>query len=124
MITNTYNERIGLGWGPGVGNPWNYPFWFPNYMFGKTDNVVPAISHNMAEPWPLNFQDKSVQYNLNKLVNVIRESIMDEEKEVGMYDNLAKLAPDDEQKNIILGIAQNEAMHSQILKKIFYQITR
>ena len=124
MLTDTYNERIGLGWQSSIGTSWIYPYMFPYSMFGKTGNVVPAMANVSNEPWPLTFQDKSVQYNLNKLVNVIRESIMDEEKEVGMYDNLAKLAPDDEQKNIILGIAQNEAMHSQILKKIFYQITR
>ena len=124
MLTDTYNERIRLGWQSPIGTPWIYPYMFPHSMFGKADNVVAAMANVSNEPWPLTFQDKSVQYNLNKLVNVIRESIMDEEEEVGMYDNLAKLAPDDEQKNIILGIAQNEAMHSQILKKIFYQITR
>lgn len=124
MLTDTYNERIGLGWQSPIGTPWIYPYMVPYSMFGKTDNVVPTMANVSNEPWPLTFQDKSVQYNLNKLVNVIRVSIMDEEKEVGMYDNLAKLAPDDEQKNIILSIAQNEAMHSQILKKIFYQTTR
>ena len=131
MITNTYNGNANfkhnnekeIGLNHGIGMPWNYPFLFPYHMFGKNDNVVPVVSHNVAVPWPLNFQDKSVQYNLNKLVSVIRESIMDEESEVGMYDSLANMAPSEEQKNIILKIAENEATHGTILKKLFQELT-
>ena len=137
MITNTYSGKINLGdeigkevgfnnkmgWGYGFGMPWNYPFFSPNFMLSNNSNIVPAISHNISEPWPLTFQDKSIQYNLNKLVNVIRESIMDEEKETQMYTKLANMAPTEEQKNIILEIAQNEKTHSEILKKIFQEIT-
>ena len=137
MITNTYSGKINLGdeigkevgfnnkmgWGYGFGTPWNYPFFSPNFMLSNNSNIVPAISHNISEPWPLTFQDKSIQYNLNKLVNVIRESIMDEEKETQMYRKLANMAPTEEQKNIILEIAQNEKTHSEILKKIFQEIT-
>lgn len=91
------------------------PYGFQN--FGNNLNV-PSNT-----PWPLDFQDKSVQYNLNKLIAGVKDSIGNEAEDEMEYNKLAKLAPNDEQRNIINGIKENEMTHNKIFRKIFTELT-
>lgn len=70
-------------------------------------------------PWVLDFTNKSIQYNLNRALNIIKDSVSDEMQDVLFYDNLIKLAPDDESKQIIESIRDDEKIHDKILKNVF-----
>lgn len=76
-----------------------------------------------VEPWPLTFQDKSTQYNLNELINGVKNSIGNEKDDEIMYTALAEIAPNNEQKEIIISIKDNEIVHNRIFRKIFTELT-
>lgn len=76
-----------------------------------------------TEPWPLTFQDKSTQYNLNELINGVKNSVGNEKDDEIMYTSLAEMAPNDEQKEIIISIKDNEIVHNKIFRKIFTELT-
>ena len=73
--------------------------------------------------WVLDFTNKSIQYNLNRALNIIKDSVSDEMQDVLFYDNLIKLAPDDESKQIIESIRDDEKIHDKILKNVFTYLT-
>lgn len=77
----------------------------------------------MESPWPLTFQDKSSQYLLNKSVENIKGYILDENNDSNFYTKLITLAPNENQKNIIEGIRDDEKIHVQIFRKIFMDLT-
>lgn len=79
--------------------------------------------NTQATPWVLDFQNKSTQYNLNNLITGIKNSIENEAEDETMYAMLAKLAPNDEQRDVILDIQSNEMLHGKIFKKIFNELT-
>lgn len=76
-----------------------------------------------TEPWPLTFQSKSTQFNLNQLITGVKNSVGNEKDDEIMYTSLAQMAPDDEQKEIILSIKDNEMVHNRIFRKIFTELT-
>lgn len=80
-------------------------------------------STGRIEPWPLTFQDKSTQYNLNELINGVKNSVGNEKDDEIMYTSLAEMAPNDEQKEIIISIKDNEIVHNKIFRKIFTELT-
>lgn len=103
-----------------------------NYGFSDVNNMNFAgqnFGYNLASnqmtnmPWPLDFQSKSTQYNLNKLITGIKNSINNEQDDELEYMQLAELAPNKEQKEIINSIKDNEVIHSKILRKIFTELT-
>jgi len=74
-------------------------------------------------PWPIDFQDKSTQYNLNKLIASVKDSVGNEAEDEIEYNKMAKLAPNDEQREIINAIKENEMIHNKIFRKIFMELT-
>ncbi len=115
MEQNLYNRGLGFP-----------PFNTPAFGMGG----FPYLGYNLSStpeqinmPWPLTFGDKSTQYNLNELIGIIKKSIIEETKEVGEYEMLAKKAQSEEDKEIIYSIRDNERLHSQILAKIFTKLT-
>lgn len=76
-----------------------------------------------TEPWPLTFQDKSTQFNLNELINGVKNSVGNEKDDEIMYTTLAEMAPDDDQREIIISIKDNEMVHNRIFRKIFTELT-
>ena len=97
------------------GMPNNTPYNFQPFGYNLNANT------DMA--WPLTFQDKSVQFNLNKLITIVKESVADEQKDEMEYNMMAKLAPNDEQRDIIYSIRDNEKIHNKIFRKIFTELT-
>lgn len=85
--------------------------------FGNNLNTPPNT------PWPLDFQSKSAQYNLNKLITGVKESVGNEAEDEMEYNKLARLAPNEEQKDIINSIKENEIIHNKIFRKIFTELT-
>ena len=85
--------------------------------FGNNLNT-PSIT-----PWPLDFQEKSTQYNLNKLITGVKDSIGNEAEDEMEYNKLARLAPNEEQRDIINSIKENEIIHNKIFRKIFTELT-
>lgn len=76
-----------------------------------------------ATPWILDFTNKSFQYNLNTAVNMIRNSVADETEDAAMYEALIKLAPNEEAKEIISDIRDDEKIHNMLLREIFTELT-
>jgi len=92
----------------------------PQYSYQGFGNNLNTPS---ATPWPLDFQDKSVQYNLNKLITGVKQSVGNEAEDEIEYNKLARLAPNEEQKEIINAIKENEIIHNKIFRKIFTELT-
>ena len=74
-------------------------------------------------PWILDFTNKSVQYNLNTAIQMIRNSVGDEAEDAAMYEALIKLAPNEEAKEIIVNIRDDEKIHNRVLREIFTELT-
>lgn len=74
-------------------------------------------------PWILDFTNKSVQYNLNSAINMIKNSVTDEAEDTAMYDALINMAPTEEAKKIITNIRDDEKLHNRLLKEIFTELT-
>ena len=55
-------------------------------------------------PWILDFTNKSIQYNLNTAITMIKNSVADEAEDEAMYDALINMAPNQEAKEIITNI--------------------
>ena len=76
-----------------------------------------------ATPWILDFTNKSYQYNLNTAVNMIRDSVADEAEDAAMYNALINMAPNEEAKEIITNIRDDEKVHNKLLREIFTELT-
>ena len=74
-------------------------------------------------PWILDYTNKSIQYNLNKAITITKDSVEDENQDAAMYDVLIKLAPNQEAKDTIASIRDDEKIHSKLLREIFTEIT-
>lgn len=74
-------------------------------------------------PWILDFTNKSVQYNLNTAINMIRSSVNDEAEDAAMYEALISMAPNNEAKEIIQNIRDDEKIHNRLLREIFTELT-
>jgi len=90
----------------------NYYTNFNNYYSSREDT-----------PWILDFTNKSFQYNLNTAVNMIRNSVADEAEDAAMYDALINMAPNQEAKEIITNIRDDEKIHNRLLREIFTKLT-
>ena len=74
-------------------------------------------------PWILDFTNKSIQYNLNTAITMIKNSINDEAEDAAMYEALINVAPNEEAKKIIQDIRDDEKIHNKLLREIFSEIT-
>lgn len=74
-------------------------------------------------PWILDFTNKSFQYNINTAVNMIRNSVADEAEDAAMYDALINIAPNEDAKEIITSIRDDEKIHNRLLREIFTELT-
>ena len=74
-------------------------------------------------PWILDFTNKSFQYNLNTAVTMVKNSVADEAEDAAMYEALIKLAPNDEAKEIIGNIRDDEKIHNKLLREVFTKLT-
>lgn len=81
-----------------------------------------CFSSREITPWILNFDSKSIQYNLNTAMNLIRNSVADETEDYNMYENLISVAPSEEAKEIITSIRDDEKIHGNILREVFTKI--
>ena len=74
-------------------------------------------------PWILDFNNKSIQYNLNMAIQMVKDSIADESEDTIMYETLINLAPNEEAKEIIANIRDDEKVHNKLLSEIFTELT-
>ena len=74
-------------------------------------------------PWILDFSNKSVQYNLNTAIQMIKNSVSDEAEDAAMYEALINMAPNQEAKEIITNIRDDEKIHNKLLREIFTELT-
>ena len=90
-----------------------------NYYINYNDFYIPR--ENL--PWILNFSDKSIQYNLNAAVTMVKNSVDDEAEDAAMYESLINIAPTEEAKEIITSIHDDEKIHNRLLREIFTELT-
>ena len=74
-------------------------------------------------PWILDYTNKSFQYNLNTAINMIKDSISDEAEDAAMYEALIKIAANEEAKETIKSIRDDEKIHNKLLREIFTKLT-
>ena len=74
-------------------------------------------------PWILDYTDKSIQYNLNTAISMVKDSVQDELEDAAMYEDLIKIAPNEEAKEIIASIRDDEKIHNKLLREIFTELT-
>ncbi len=74
-------------------------------------------------PWILDFSNKSLQYNLNTAIQMIKNSVEDEAEDASMYEALINIAPNEEAKEIIANIRDDEKIHTRLLREIFAELT-
>ena len=89
----------------------NYYTNFNNYMPRET------------MPWILDYTNKSIQYNLNTALNMVRNSVNDELEDAAMYEALINIAPNEEAKEIIKSIRNDEQIHNKILREVFTDLS-
>ena len=91
--------------------------------FNYYNNFNNYYSSRENLPWILDFSNKSIQYNLNTAINMIKNSVADETEDAAMYEALINMAPNEEAKNIITSIRNDEKLHNRLLREIFTELT-
>lgn len=74
-------------------------------------------------PWILDYTNKSVQYNLNTALTMIKNSVSDEIEDAAMYEALINMAPSEQAKEIITNIRDDEKIHNRLLREIFTELS-
>lgn len=90
-----------------------------NYYTNYNNYYMPRDN----SPWILDFTNKSIQYNLNTAITMIKNSISDEAEDEAMYEALINIAPNEEAKEIITSIRNDEKIHNRLLREIFVELT-
>lgn len=90
-----------------------------NYYTNYNNYYVPR--ENL--PWILDYTDKSIQYNLNTAISMVKDSVQDEIEDAAMYEELINIAPNEEAKEIIKSIQNDEKIHNKLLREIFTKLT-
>lgn len=90
-----------------------------NYYTNYNNYYVPREN----SPWIIDYTSKSIQYNLNTAISIIKDSIQDELEDANMYEKLIEIAPTEEAKEIIKSIREDEKIHNKLLKEIFTELT-
>lgn len=80
-----------------------------------------------------NYNDRNINQNnsmysdeiltLNQAIEAIRQSVSDEKEDELFYNNLIKQAPTGKEKEIIMGIRDDERKHNKILRDLYYSFT-
>ena len=90
-----------------------------NYYTNYSNYYVPRVD----VPWILDYTNKSIQHNLNIAISKIKDSVSDEAEDTTMYEALIKIAPNEEAKEIITNIRDDEKIHNRLLREIFTELT-
>ncbi|CAB1246124.1 rubrerythrin [Clostridium sp. WLY-B-L2] len=61
--------------------------------------------------------------NLPEAINLIREAVSGEREDELFYDYLIKNSPNEESRNIIVGIRDNESKHNRMFRQIYHDLT-
>ncbi|MNJ44205.1 hypothetical protein D3C77_392470 [compost metagenome] len=76
--------------------------------------------YNWAYPYPYMYR---VDDKYQMALDLIRTSVQGERNDELFYDELIRLAPDEEQKNIIISIRDDERKHNKLFRHIYYSLT-
>jgi len=90
-----------------------------NYYTNYNNNFTQRAN----TPWILDYNNKSFQYNLNAAITMIKNSVADESEDAAMYEHLISIAPNQEAKEIIKNIRDDEQIHNKLLREIFLNLT-
>jgi len=90
-----------------------------NYYTNYNNYYVPRVN----VPWILDYTNKSFQHNLNIAISKTKDSVSDEVEDTTMYEALIKIAPNEEAKEIITNIRDDEKIHNRLLREVFTELT-
>jgi len=90
-----------------------------NYYTNYNNYYVPRVN----VPWILDYTNKSFQNNLNIAISKTKDSVSDEVEDTTMYEALIKIAPNEEAKEIITNIRDDEKIHNRLLREVFTELT-
>lgn len=71
----------------------------------------------------LNLDQYTYPNNLNTALDLIVEAVKDEKEDEIFYNQLMSIAPNEEAKEIIKGIRDDEKKHNQMFRAIYYFLT-
>lgn len=84
------------------------------------DPIAKEISNNINR----NYNNRIENANkLNEALEIIKNSIMDEAEDEAFYNMMINQAMQDEDKEIIKNIANDEKKHNMMLKQIYFSLT-
>lgn len=78
----------------------------------------PANLQNGMDERPYTYPD-----NLPGAINLIREAVSGERGDELFYDYLIKNSPNEESRNVITGIRDNERKHNRMFRQIYHDLT-
>ena len=95
---------------------------YPNYnMFYGFNGLNDFNFFRNANESQMSFNEELI--TLSQAIDSIRKSIDDEREDELFYNSLISNAPNEEAKNIINSIRNDEKKHNKILKKLYYDFT-
>lgn len=92
-------------------------------------SYYPYLFNNCFMKYPVSrqsgFDETPYAYpnNLPGAINLIREAVSGEREDELFYDYLIKNSPNEESKNTIIGIRDNEKKHNKMFRRIYYDLT-
>lgn len=95
---------------------------FQNIQNGN--NLFDPIAREMSNNIALEFNNRLENANkLNEALEIIRESVADEAEDAALYNMMINQAMQDEDKEIITSIVNDEKKHNMILRQIYFLLT-
>jgi len=115
-----FGDMNGIPMGPNYRELYGMPM-MPDY---REMNGMPMMPDdgNMND-MPTDSLDQFNQGNLRDALQMIKDSVQSERKDELFYDDLINMAPNQEQKDIITSIRDDERKHNRYFREIYRDIT-
>lgn len=92
--------------------------------FQNPNDSFDPIAKEMANNITMEFNSRIENANkLNEALNIIRESIMDEAEDAAFYTMMMNQTMQDEDREIIQSIIDDEKKHNMMLRQIYFALT-
>lgn len=88
------------------------------------NNTFDPIAKEMSNNITLEFNSRVENANkLNEALEIIRKSVADEAEDVALYNMMINQAMQDEDKEILTSIVNDEQKHNMMLRQIYFSLT-
>ena len=98
-----------------------FGFWYPPQFYPPFDDVAyNPYSFSRYTPYP---GDSSSGQSMQLVLQLIREGISGEAQDEMFYDYLIRLAPTEQERQIITGIRNDERKHRRMFRQLYTALT-